>query len=592
MGVGGTQLVLGPVALTMHHTAWTIGQPVMTIHTPNTATTTPALPGGFAHGPASLTSSTALSDGELQMVTATKVFTSLIGAFPELPVTAAVHMKFPPPACSDGTDNDGDGLTDFPLDPGCDEAEDFSEQSPALVCDNGLDDDGDGATDVAEDPGCDQPTDPSEQSPTLACDNGLDDDGDGVVDLADPGCTGPADGAETEPGLPCDDGGDNDGDGLADWADPGCDAPLDPFEENCGKPIRLTDNESADLAAAVSESNPAWHPGSKIAWHQSDGDGYEVLLWDGSTVTPLTDNARFDMFPAMAGAILVWHEWGGPDSRIMIWADGAAVPLSAEGVDGWSPNTDGSGVVWSQGPSMFDPTSPQVRVYHWDGSETTPVPGSDRGAEPAISGDSVVWETDAGIRMWTGSVTANLPGSAGGHRPAISGTRVVWHASDGHDDEIYLWNGSTTQQLTSNEVDDRNADVSGDRVVWESDQGIVVRRGGASSLVAGSVGGRSPRIDGLDVVWQASDGGDNEIFATTLCVQCNDGADNDGDGKIDFDGGLSALGYVAAAVDPQCTGKPWKDRERKKSQTCGLSAELALLLIPLTWLCRRRRKLT
>jgi hypothetical protein len=68
--------------------------------------------------------------------------------------------------------------------------------------------------------------------------------------------------------------------------------------------------------------------------------------------------------------------------------------------------------------------------------------------------------------------------------------------------------------------------------------------------------------------------------------KCQDGEDNDGDGKIDFDGGLSALGYVAAEPDPQCT-YGWQGRET--SLSCGLSAELALLLPPLMWLWRRRR---
>ena len=64
---------------------------------------------------------------------------------------------------------------------------------------------------------------------------------------------------------------------------------------------------------------------------------------------------------------------------------------------------------------------------------------------------------------------------------------------------------------------------------------------------------------------------------------CQDGSDNDTDGKIDFDGGLSALGYVAAAPDPQCA-YGWQMRET----SCGLGAELALLLPLLIWLRRRR----
>ena len=76
--------------------------------------------------------------------------------------------------------------------------------------------------------------------------------------------------------------------------------------------------------------------------------------------------------------------------------------LSAAGVDAWDPHTDGEGVVWSQGPSRFDPPE---GVYHWDGSETAQVFGSLGGTEPAISGQSIVWETNAGIHMWTGSTT-------------------------------------------------------------------------------------------------------------------------------------------------------------------------------------------
>ena len=74
----------------------TLGQPVMTIHTPNTTISTPVLPGGFAHGPASLTSSTAQPGGVLQLVTVSKVYTSLTGAFPEMPVTGFLDLYFVP----------------------------------------------------------------------------------------------------------------------------------------------------------------------------------------------------------------------------------------------------------------------------------------------------------------------------------------------------------------------------------------------------------------------------------------------------------------------------------------------------------------
>ena len=45
-------------------------------------------------------------------------------------------------------------------------------------------------------------------------------------------------------------------------------------------------------------------------------------------------------------------------------------------------------------------------------------------------------------------------------------------------------------------VDDRNPDISEGRVVWESAEGIQVWKGGASTLIAGSLGGHSPKIEG------------------------------------------------------------------------------------------------
>jgi len=95
-GIGGTRTVPSPIALTMLNAPWTIGQPLMTIHTPGSTFSTPVLPGGFAHGPASLTSSTAQPSGVVQLVTVSKVYTSLQGAFPEVPLTAVLTMRFVP----------------------------------------------------------------------------------------------------------------------------------------------------------------------------------------------------------------------------------------------------------------------------------------------------------------------------------------------------------------------------------------------------------------------------------------------------------------------------------------------------------------
>jgi hypothetical protein len=65
--------------------------------------------------------------------------------------------------------------------------------------------------------------------------------------------------------------------------------------------------------------------------------------------------------------------------------------------------------------------------------------------------------------------------------------------------------------------------------------------------------------------------------------------DNDGDGRIDYDAGLSANGVAdPAGADPQCADSPWRNDERA-SRSCGLGFELGLVLLVLAGLARRRR---
>ncbi len=145
--------------------------------------------------------------------------------------------------CSDGLDNDADGLIDL-ADLGCENATDDDETDTVTppACNDGLDNDGDGFVDLA-DIGCENIADDDETNPVVMpeCYDGLDNDGDGLFDLADPGCSGVGDDDESDPAIvhQCNDGADNDGDGLVDYpADPGCsgsddDNELDSFVPQC-----------------------------------------------------------------------------------------------------------------------------------------------------------------------------------------------------------------------------------------------------------------------------------------------------------------------------------------------------------------------
>jgi|GEM_PF-3271717 len=116
------------------------------------------------------------------------------------------------------TDLDGDtDMIDVPINTG--------GVAPLPECSDGLDNDVDGFVDMA-DPGCADPSDDDESDEVAPqCSDGLDNDADGIIDWPlDPGCDNSSDDDETDPVvLPqCADGLDNDADGLVDLADPGC----------------------------------------------------------------------------------------------------------------------------------------------------------------------------------------------------------------------------------------------------------------------------------------------------------------------------------------------------------------------------------
>ncbi len=102
-------------------------------------------------------------------------------------VGVAGSLRCMPSACGDGIDNDGDGKTDFPMDPGCSSLDDTSEADscPGVgpncpECSDGVDNDGDGMTDYPADTNCTSPGQASEGCPST----------DGVTALTMP-VTGP-----------------------------------------------------------------------------------------------------------------------------------------------------------------------------------------------------------------------------------------------------------------------------------------------------------------------------------------------------------------------------------------------------------------
>jgi hypothetical protein len=117
------------------------------------------------------------------------ILTAVIALLVPLACSGGDENSFNRPACDDGADNDGDGMTDFPDDLGCDDDNDDTEDSLASPqCKDGRDNDGDGKRDFPSDPGCFAPNQDNEDDdcpdgPSCPqCGNGKDDDMNGQTD--------------------------------------------------------------------------------------------------------------------------------------------------------------------------------------------------------------------------------------------------------------------------------------------------------------------------------------------------------------------------------------------------------------------------
>lgn len=75
--------------------------------------------------------------------------------------------------CANGRDDDRDGLTDHPADPGCASATDVDETAPELRCDDNVDNDSDGKTDFPADDYCTSPTTGRETAPHASSSCGI-----------------------------------------------------------------------------------------------------------------------------------------------------------------------------------------------------------------------------------------------------------------------------------------------------------------------------------------------------------------------------------------------------------------------------------
>jgi len=280
--------------------------------------------------------------------------------------------------------------------------------------------------------------------------------------------------------------------------------------------IQLTDNEYDDRDVRILGSNLAWEAAV-------NGGDLEIFLYDGVTVQQLTDNTFEDRDPRISGSSVAWEaEVDGQDLEIFLY-DGVAVQqLTDNSFDDRNPRIAEFGIAWEGEVALGN-----REIFFYDGSPVVRLTNNlfdDR--DPHVSDSLVAWEAevdgaDREVMFYDGTSVVQLTDNDyQDEQVRIAGDRLVWEASvDGEDLEVFFYDGATVHQLTDNDLDDTDPRVSDSLVAWEGD----LRDGGEELFVydgsfvtqlftPDAANKRAVEISGLNLIWQSSDGNDEEIF--------------------------------------------------------------------------------
>lgn len=231
--------------------------------------------------------------------------------------------------------------------------------------------------------------------------------------------------------------------------------------------------------------------------------------------------------------------------------DYSIAQLSNNGVDNLSLQVDNGQATWETSDN---------RILFYDGATTIELTDNARlyymGAAPALSNGQVVWidGTNYQVYLWDGTTTRQISDNAGiCSNPKISNGQVVWRVEIGYGSgeyDIYLYDGVNVKQIASN-VWAPYPEISNGQVVWTT---IVSGVGSLLYLYDGSAVVQlddpdcdnlsNPTIENGKIVCTGWDGHDYEVifYDGSQFVQLTNN-DSDDTGAIMHNGQVAWSGY-------------------------------------------------
>ncbi|MEL6439911.1 MAG: hypothetical protein AAFQ80_11735 [Cyanobacteria bacterium J06621_8] len=246
--------------------------------------------------------------------------------------------------------------------------------------------------------------------------------------------------------------------------------------------IQLTNNDIDDTSFQTLNGN--------AVWSANDGNDTEIFFYDGNSTSQITDNEVFDDIPQIFDNNLVWQRTErGPlaifDDSQIIFYDGTTSNLIANVAGSGIPTFAGNNIVWGEDFTIGG------AIFLSDGTNTLELTTSGTFVpvnSNAVSGENIVWsnsieEEFSDIFLYDGTTTIQITdNNLRNILPSVSGSNIAWTGTDGFTEndtgtnpfkgnetgEVFFYNGIETIQLTDNDVEDKVIDISGNNVIWFS----------------------------------------------------------------------------------------------------------------------------
>ena len=194
---------------------------------------------------------------------------------------------------------------------------------------------------------------------------------------------------------------------------------------------QLTYNDEEDYCPVVSDSIVAWE------WRATPVvSDYEIFMYDGNSITQLTDHTNSGGMPEISGSRIVWHGYdGGLDAEIFFYDGATTTQLTNNTASDFLAQISGKNITWQSQEGTSD-----KEIFFYDGLMSNQLTNNTwDDEEPKISGSHVVWMGDKDIFSYDGSTTVRVTDTPDWELfPDVSGRTVVWTVDDGHDCEIFL----------------------------------------------------------------------------------------------------------------------------------------------------------